>query len=111
LASVIRKFKKEMSETAPKHATRKSSELTLNVINPVMQETVGGSADLSGSNNTKSKDMTVFDIDNGGGDERYGVAWRHASLWRNIHVLYRLRAPLDALGGLDENANRIRDDA
>ena len=67
LASVIRKFKKEMSETAPKHATRKSSELALNVINPVMTETVGGSADLSGSNNTKSKDMTVFDTDNRGG--------------------------------------------
>ena len=67
LASVIRKFKKEMSENAPKHATRKSSELALNVINPVMTETVGGSADLSGSNNTKSKDMTVFDTDNRGG--------------------------------------------
>ena len=32
-----------------------------------MQETVGGSADLSGSNNTKSKDMGVFDTDNRGG--------------------------------------------
>ena len=72
LAAVIRKFKKEMSETQPKHATRKSSELALNVINPVMTETVGGSADLSGSNNTKSKDMSVFDTDNRGG--RY-VHW------------------------------------
>jgi len=38
----------------------------------VMTETVGGSADLSGSNNTKSKDMSVFDTDNRGG--RY-VHW------------------------------------
>ena len=63
----MRAFKKQTSEEAPKHATRKSSELALNVINPVMQETVGGSADLSGSNNTKSKDMGVFDTDNRGG--------------------------------------------
>lgn len=67
LAAVVRAFKKQTSEEAPKHATRKSSELALNVINPVMQETVGGSADLSGSNNTKSKDMGVFDTDNRGG--------------------------------------------
>ena len=37
--------------------------MALNVINPVMPETFGGSADLSGSNNTKSSDMTV-DTDN-----------------------------------------------
>ena len=29
-----------------------------------MPETIGGSADLSVSNNTKSSDMTVFDVDN-----------------------------------------------
>ncbi|MGB0770818.1 MAG: transketolase family protein, partial [Paracoccaceae bacterium] len=67
LAAVVRAFKKQTSEEAPKHATRKSSELALNVINPVMQETVGGSADLSGSNNTKSKDMGIFDTNNRGG--------------------------------------------
>ena len=38
--------------------------MILDVINPIMTETIGGSADLSGSNNTKSSDMTVFDIDN-----------------------------------------------
>jgi transketolase len=64
LKPALRAFKKQMSEEAPKHATRKSSELVLNVINPIMGETVGGSADLSGSNNTKSADMTVFDTDN-----------------------------------------------
>ena len=48
----------------PKVATRKSSEMALNVINPIITETIGGSADLSGSNNTKSSDMTVFDVDN-----------------------------------------------
>jgi len=36
-------------------ATRKASELALEAINPAVPETVGGSADLTGSNNTKTK--------------------------------------------------------
>ena len=64
LSRHISRFKKQISEDAPKVATRKSSEMVLNVVNPVMTETVGGSADLSGSNNTRSGDMTVFDTDN-----------------------------------------------
>ncbi|MEO9820602.1 MAG: transketolase [Paracoccaceae bacterium] len=63
-ASVIRTFKKEMSEAAPKLATRASSEKVLQVVNPVLTETVGGSADLTGSNNTKTEDQGVFDTDN-----------------------------------------------
>ncbi|MCY4291026.1 MAG: transketolase family protein, partial [Roseovarius sp.] len=39
---------------------RKSLEMVLNEINPIFPETVGGSADLSGSNNTRSDDMEVF---------------------------------------------------
>lgn len=64
LTSAIRKFKKESSEASPAIATRKSSELTLNAINSFMQETIGGSADLTGSNNTKSNDMKIFDKNN-----------------------------------------------
>ncbi len=60
LASKIRAFKKQAVEEAKKVATRKSSEMVLDAVNPVMTETVGGSADLTGSNNTKSGDMTVF---------------------------------------------------
>lgn len=60
LAGRLRALKKQISETAPKVATRKSSEMVLEVVNPVMKETLGGSADLTGSNNTKSGDMTVF---------------------------------------------------
>src|SRR3954471_11626836 len=36
-------------------ATRKSSELALESINAFLPETIGGSADLTGSNNTKTK--------------------------------------------------------
>jgi transketolase len=38
-----------------KVATRKASELALEAINPVLPDTIGGSADLTGSNNTKTK--------------------------------------------------------
>lgn len=72
LASTVRALKKQISETAPKVATRKSSEMVLEVINPIMGENVGGSADLTGSNNTKTSDLGVFDIDSRGG--RY-VYW------------------------------------
>ncbi|MGR3823187.1 MAG: transketolase [Salipiger marinus] len=64
LASVIRALKKQVSESAPKVATRKASEMVLEVVNPVLPETVGGSADLTGSNNTLTKDMGVFDVEN-----------------------------------------------
>jgi transketolase len=36
-------------------ATRKASELALGAINEALPETIGGSADLTGSNNTKTK--------------------------------------------------------
>jgi transketolase len=38
-------------------ATRKASEMALGAINPQLPETIGGSADLTGSNNTKTKDQ------------------------------------------------------
>lgn len=64
LSATIRALKKQISESAPKIATRASSERVLEVINPIMPETVGGSADLTGSNNTQTADLGVFDVDN-----------------------------------------------
>ena len=64
LSARIKALKRQISEESPKVATRKSSEMVLEVVNPIMQETVGGSADLTGSNNTRSGDMGVFDVDN-----------------------------------------------
>jgi transketolase len=40
-----------------KVATRKASEMALGAINAKLPETIGGSADLTGSNNTKTKDQ------------------------------------------------------
>ncbi|MBM9596039.1 transketolase [Roseitranquillus sediminis] len=64
LASTIRALKKQASENRPKVATRKASEMVLEVVNPVMPETIGGSADLTGSNNTLTADLGKFTPDN-----------------------------------------------
>ncbi len=60
LASAIRGVKKQAVADLPKLATRAASEKVLAAVNPVMQETIGGSADLTGSNNTKTADLGVF---------------------------------------------------
>ncbi len=54
----ISDYKKKLAEDKPKVATRKSSEMALEVINAVVPETIGGSADLTGSNNTKTSQTT-----------------------------------------------------
>jgi transketolase len=41
-------------------ASRQSSQMVLDVLFPALPELVGGSADLTGSNNTKAKDMGVI---------------------------------------------------
>ena len=64
LSATIKALKKNISEKAPSVATRKSSEMVLAAVNPICSETIGGSADLTGSNNTKTADLGVFDTDN-----------------------------------------------
>jgi transketolase len=51
----------------PKVATRKSSEMALEAINAAIPATIGGSADLTGSNNTKTKGQLTLDASNYGG--------------------------------------------
>jgi transketolase len=48
-----------LAVTAPQ-ATRQSSQAVLNVIGPALPELVGGSADLTGSNNTWRKDSVAI---------------------------------------------------
>lgn len=50
----IKAFKSKIATEKPSWATRKSSQEVLEVVNPILPDTVGGSADLTGSNNTKS---------------------------------------------------------
>lgn len=54
LTDALLAYKKKLAEDKPNMATRKASEAVLGVINEVVPETIGGSADLTGSNNTKT---------------------------------------------------------
>ncbi|MFW5655420.1 MAG: transketolase [Roseicyclus sp.] len=64
LTGTVRALKKQVSESRPRVATRKASEMALEVINPILPETMGGSADLTGSNNTKTADLGIFEPGN-----------------------------------------------
>ncbi len=67
-------FKREQSAAAQKVATRMSSELALEVINRTVPETIGGSADLTGSNNTLTSGLGRFDPQNRSGRYiHYGI--------------------------------------
>ena len=63
-----------LTETRPKVATRKASEMALEVVNDVLPNTVGGSADLTGSNLTRTKGMvSVTPDDRSGRYIHYGI--------------------------------------
>jgi transketolase len=63
LGRALAAFRKEQAAAAPKVATRKASEMALEIVNGVMPETIGGSADLTGSNNTLTKGLGAFSPD------------------------------------------------
>jgi len=63
----IRDRMAEMLAEPKKVATRKASEDALGVLTPLLPELVGGSADLTGSNNTRTKDQTPLTRDDYGG--------------------------------------------
>lgn len=65
--AIIGDFKKSLAAAPPKVATRKASEMALEVINGAVAETIGGSADLTGSNNTKTKALASLTAENYGG--------------------------------------------
>ena len=71
VTSSIRDYKKILAADPKKVATRKASEMALEVINSVIKETIGGSADLTGSNNTKTKDQGVLSAEDYAGRYLY----------------------------------------
>jgi transketolase len=73
-ATAIADYKKALAANPPHIATRNSSQNALDVINASLPDTIGGSADLTGSNNTKSKDMKVYSAaDYAGRYVHYGI--------------------------------------
>ncbi len=74
LNRAITAYKQRLSRDAPKVATRKASQMALEVINSVIPNTVGGSADLTGSNLTKTEGMETVTAENYAGRYiHYGV--------------------------------------
>ena len=71
--NIIERFKNEYFNNLKPVATRKSSEIFLNVITK-LPNLIGGSADLAGSNNTKTKDHKIIKPGNFSGNYiHYGV--------------------------------------
>ncbi len=66
-------FKARVAAEKPSWATRKSSQEALEAINPVLPDSVGGSADLTGSNNTKTASLKGITRADGGRYVHYGI--------------------------------------
>ncbi|MGR3758498.1 MAG: transketolase [Tranquillimonas sp.] len=74
LRAAIGAYKARLSGDRPKVATRKASEMALEVVNDTLPNSVGGSADLTGSNNTKTSRMRPVTRDDYAGDYiHYGI--------------------------------------
>jgi transketolase len=84
--NVVVELKARLAEEKPAWATRKASQVALDALTAAIPEMVGGSADLTGSNNTKAKDMAVVTAGAFGG--------------RYIHYGVREHAMAAAMNGL-----------
>jgi transketolase len=67
LDEAVDAYKKHLADEKPGWATRKSSEEVLKAIVPHVPEMIGGSADLTGSNNTRTPEQAAVSADNYGG--------------------------------------------
>jgi transketolase len=74
VTDAILRHKQALIADPPNQATRIASQQSLETITAVLPELLGGSADLTGSNNTKTKAHAVLDSGNPGGNYlHYGV--------------------------------------
>jgi transketolase len=70
----VTKYLDQVSQNAAPLATRQTSQQALNAFGPGLPEFLGGSADLTGSNNTNRKDSKVWSASEPGGNYiHYGV--------------------------------------
>jgi transketolase len=70
----IKQIKDKFFDNSKPIATRKSSEACLESITTIIPELIGGSADLTGSNNTKSSTQKIIKANNFGGTYiHYGI--------------------------------------
>ena len=72
--NALERYKAELITVKPNIATRVASQKTLEVLTPMTPWLIGGSADLTGSNNTKTNDHEILSEDTPAGNYlHYGV--------------------------------------
>jgi len=90
LAAAVAAVKQTLAATPQSIATRAASELALEALAAAVPEMIGGSADLTGSNNTKPKGMSVFSAaDPAGRFVHYGVREHGMAAAMNGMALHR----------------------
>ncbi|MGV6872028.1 transketolase [Pseudochelatococcus sp. B33] len=93
LNAAMADHKAKLVEERPKIATRKASELALEVVNAVLPFTIGGSADLTGSNLTRTRNLaTVTAEDFSGRYIHWGIREHGMAAAMNgiaLHGLFR----------------------
>jgi transketolase len=77
-AAALGAHKHKLAAEPAKMATRKASELALEAINSAIETTIGGSADLTGSNNTRTRALATLDAGNYAGRYIYYGVREHA---------------------------------
>ena len=86
---MILKEKKKYNETKPSLATRQCSSKVIESITNILPQLIGGSADLSGSNNTKTTNSNVINAKNFSGNYlHYGVREHGMAAVMNGLALY-----------------------
>ncbi len=89
LESLIEKQKTKYFETKPDLATRQCSMATIESISSILPQLIGGSADLSGSNNTKTSNSKIINSKNFDGNYlHYGVREHGMAAVMNGLALY-----------------------
>ena len=89
LEDLIQKEKGEKFDTKPSLATRQCSMAAIEKISALLPQLIGGSADLSGSNNTKTKNSKVISSKNFNGNYiHYGVREHGMAAIMNGLALY-----------------------
>jgi len=74
LVAAVSAVKQQLAAAPKEMATRSASQLALEALVPALPELIGGSADLTGSNNTKTKNMAALSAqDYAGRFIHYGV--------------------------------------
>ena len=115
LDKILGDEKLKFFQTKPKMATRQCSSSVINSISGILPELIGGSADLSGSNNTKTENSKVINSKNFSGNYiHYGVRehamagmmnglgfiWLFNSIWWNFLIFSDYLKPSMRLSAL-----------